>query len=254
MLRIFLILSLAVALAGVAFSFVLKDKIGALTEQRDTFRTEKEQAIADATTARSAEKKAKDAEKKAKDELETTKTDLAAATTRLTETEGQLTKTAKELEDTKVVRDTAQAENARWKAIGLKIEQVLALKGDNQRLVAQRDAFAEEKKVMGREIVRLNDELTLYKGPPREIAMPDIRGKVTAVNGDYQFVILDIGTESGLRQNGKLIITRGNDLIGKAQLVKVEPRTSVANLLPEWTRGNVQAGDMVMTSYEALAK
>ena len=254
MLRIFLILSLAVALAGVAFSFVLKDKVGALTEQRDTFKNEKEKAITEANSAKTAEKKAKDAEKKAREELETTKTELTAATTKLTETEATLTKTAKDLEETKVARDTAQAENARWRAINLKIEQVLAMKAEAQRLTAERDAFAEEKKVMAREIRRLNDDLDVYKGKSTEVAMPDIRGKITAVNGDYQFVVLDIGAENGLRQNGKLIVTRGDNLVAKVQLVKVEPRSAVANLMPEWTKGNVQAGDAVMTSYEALSK
>ncbi|MCK6501248.1 MAG: hypothetical protein L6Q38_17350, partial [Nitrospira sp.] len=63
MLRIFLILSLAVALAGVAISFVLKDKVHTLSEERTRFRDERDNAVNEATQAKAAEKKAKDAEK-----------------------------------------------------------------------------------------------------------------------------------------------------------------------------------------------
>ena len=108
MLRIFLILSLAVALAGVGFSFVLKDRVRGLSEQRDTFRSERDVAQEAERQAKAAEKKAKDAEKAAKDELATTRTDLENATTQLNETTGRLTRTATELEETKVARDTAQ--------------------------------------------------------------------------------------------------------------------------------------------------
>ena len=74
----------------------------------------------------------------------------------------------------------------------------------------------------------------------------------------HLFKRLDIeglrGLEAGLRQNGKMIITRGDNLVAKVQIVKVESRSSVANLLPDWTKGSVQSGDVVMTSYEARAK
>lgn len=254
MLRIFLILSLAVALAGVGFSFVLKDKVRALSEQRDTFRGERDNAISEATQAKAAEKKARDAEKTAKEELETAQQELTTTTSRLNETEGKLTKTATELEETKVARDIAQRELAAWKASGYTPDQILGLKAEAQRLLNERDAFAEEKKVMGREIVRLNEELDVYRGRSTEIMMPDVRGRITAVDGNYQFVTIDLGSENGLKQNGKMIITRGDNLVGKIQLVRVENRTSIANLLPGWAKGEIQAGDQVMTSYEALTR
>jgi len=254
MLRIFLVLSLAVALAGVAFSFVLKDKVHSLTEQRDTFKTERDKANNDAAQAKSAEKKAKDAEKVAKTELEAAKTELASASSKLNETESTLTKTAKELEETKVARDTAQRALARWDATGVKVEQIVALRNEGQRLISEANALKEEKKVMSREITRLTDEINVIKGPRTEIAMPDVRGKIKSVNADYQFVVLDVGSENGLKQNGKMIITRGGSMIAKVQLVRVEANSSVANLLPDWKKGDVQKDDEVMTSYEALAK
>lgn len=252
MLRIFLVLSLAVSLAGVAFSFVLKDKVTSLSEQRDTFRTERDEANNQAAQARAAEKKAKDAEKLAKTELETTQQELAAASSKLSDVEGQLTKTARELEETKVSRDTAQRSLAQWLALNVKPDQILSLKAEAQRLQGERDAFAEEKKVMGREISRLTTELDIYRGKSTEIAMPDVKGKVTRIDNNFQFVVLDKGLDDGLKQHGKMIITRGDSLIAKVQLVQVDPRSAVANLMPDWKRGEIQVGDQIMTSYEAL--
>jgi len=254
MLRIFLILSLAVSLAGVVFSFVLKDKVTTLSEALVTTRGERDTAVTEATQAKAAEKKAVAAEKAAKEELEGTKQELATKSATLSDVEGQLTRTAKELEETKVARDTAQRRLAQWDATGVKVEQILALKAEGQRLLAERDAFAEEKKVMAREITRLNDELDVYRGKTTEVQMPDVRAEITGIDTNFQFITLDKGAEHGLRQNGKMIVTRGDDLVAKVQLVRVEPRSAVANLLNEWTKGEVKSGDKVMTSYEALSK
>lgn len=254
MLRIFLVLSLAVSLAGVGFSFVLKDKVRSLSDQRDTFKGERDKANTEASQAKSAANKAKEAEKLAKTELETTKQELAGTSSKLNDAEAQLTKTAKELEETKVSRDTASRQLAQWTALNVKPDQILALKAEAQRLLAERDTFAEEKKVMGREISRLNTELDLYRGKNTEVSMADVKGKVTMVDGGFQFIVLDKGLDDGLKQNGKMIITRGDNLVAKVQLVRVEPRSAVANLLPDWKKGEVQAGDQIMTSYEALSR
>lgn len=254
MLRIFLILSLAVSLAGVVFSFVLKDKVTTLSETLVTTRGERDTAINDANQARAAEKKAVAAQKAAVEELETTKQDLAVKTATLNDTEARLTKTAKDLEETTAARDIAQRRLAQWDATGVKVDQIVALKAEGQRLLAERDAFAEEKKVMAREITRLNDELDVYRGKTTEVQMPDVSAQITGIDGKFQFVTLNKGSEDGLRQNGKMIVTRGETLVAKVQLVRVEPRSSVANLLADWTKGEVQQGDKVMTSYEALSK
>ncbi len=254
MLRIFLILSLAVSLAGVVFSFVLKDKVNLLSETLLTTRGERDTAITEATTAKASEKKAVAAEKAAKEELEGTKQELAVKTATLNDVEGQLAKTAKDLQETITARDTAQRRLAQWDATGVKVEQIVALKAEGQRLIGERDAFAAENKVMAREIVRLNDELDVYRGRTTEVQMPDVHANITAVDGKFQFVTLDKGSEDGLRQNGKMIVTRGENLVAKVQLVRVESRSAVANLLSDWVKGDVQAGDKVMTSYEALTK
>ncbi len=254
MLRIFLILSLAVALAGVGFSFVLRDKVVALSEQRDTYAMERDQAISESNRAQQAEREARAAEAAAQELLESTQIELTNANTRLGELENELTARSQELEETRVARDTAQRELARWEALNIRPNEIAALQAEARRLQQERDAFAEEKRVMGREIARLTEELQLYRGEITEVQMPDVRGQITGVNADYQFVTLDRGSEDGLKPSGKMIVTRGGELIAKVQLVRVDPRTAVANLLPGWDPSAIRAGDQVLTSYEALPR
>lgn len=254
MVRIFLILSLAVALAGVGFSFVLKDKVTGLAADRDKFRQENETNKSEAQKAKAGEKKAKEAEKAAKDELEGAKGELAATTAKLSDVESKLVATAKDLDENKVARETAQRKLARWEALSIQPDQIAALKTNAQMLLGERNALAEEKKVMGRQIARLSEELNTLRGPAREVEMPDVRGLVTSVNENYRFVVLNVGSEDGLKKNGKMIVTRGDSLLGKLQLVRVEARTSVANLISDTEKGSVKEGDHVMTSYEALPK
>jgi hypothetical protein len=253
MLRIFLILSLAVALAGLGFSFFLRDKVQSLTEQRDLFGQERDAARAEEARAREAEQTAVAAEKATRDQLEVTQQELTATTARLNETEGQLARRSQELQDTIVERDTAQRRLARWDALGIEPDEIAALQALAARLREERDAFAEEKKVMGREIARLNEELNLYRIGITEVQMADVRGRVTGIESNFGFVTLDVGTDDGLKRHGKMIVTRDGNLVAKVQLVRVDPSSSVANLLPEWGTGQVQVGDQVMTSYEALA-
>ncbi len=254
MLRIFLILSLAVSLAGVVFSFVLKDKVTTLSNTLFATREERDAAMADASQARAAEKKAVTAEKVAREELDITNQELATKTAVLNEVEGQLARTAQTLQETIVARDLAQRELAQWRATGVEVDQIMALKAEGQRVVAERDAFREENKVMNREIVRLNGELDVYRGKTTEVQMPDVHAQITGIDGNFQFITLNKGSDDGLLRNGKMIITRGENLVAKVQLVRVESNSSIANFLPEWGKSDVQAGDKVMTSYEALTK
>jgi chromosome segregation ATPase len=254
MLRIFLILSLAVALAGLGFSFVLKTKVEALSAPRDEFGTQRDNAIASESRARDAERRAREAEKAAKDELELTQQELTTATARLAQTEQRLAQTSQELEETRIARDTAQRRLARWEALEIEPDAIAALKAEAARLTAARDALEEEKKVMSREIVRLNDELDIYRGRSAEVQMADLRGRVTGVNENFDFVTINIGADDGAKRNGKMIITRGDELVAKVQLVRVDANQSVGNLLPGWKSASVQPGDIAMTSYEALPR
>jgi myosin heavy subunit len=71
-------------------------------------------------------------------------------------------------------------------------------------------------------------------------------GRVLAVNRNWNFVVLDIGTDVSLGEGIDLTVYRGKDLVGKLRTVSVEKDTSIADVIPEWTEGEIQIGDQVL--------
>jgi hypothetical protein len=75
--------------------------------------------------------------------------------------------------------------------------------------------------------------------------MPGVSGKVTFVDHAWNFVILDVGLNSGVVPNGELIVYRGKNFLGKVRVTKVDPSDAVAEILPD-IKGDIQIGDAVL--------
>jgi hypothetical protein len=75
--------------------------------------------------------------------------------------------------------------------------------------------------------------------------MPGVSGKVTFVDRAWNFVILDVGVDSGVVPNGELIVYRGRQFLGKVRVTKVDPNDAVAEILPD-VKGDIQIGDAVL--------
>jgi len=97
-----------------------------------------------------------------------------------------------------------------------------------------------ESKVAGQERT-----INSYRGP---IVQQGLTGKVLAYNPGWNFVVLNIGDKSGLRNGVQLIVTRGGAMIGKVRVTTVEPSTAIADVLPgTLAKGqSVQPGDSVV--------
>jgi hypothetical protein len=254
LLRVLLIVALVAGLAGVGVTYMLHDKVGQLSGQRDQYKTDMETAQAEAARERQTAKKATEEAKAAQEKLATTEEQLADATRAAAAAEQNAGRLSAELEKTTGERNTAQRELAAWKATGLTPDRIEAVRQSAERFKAERDAFGEEKKVMGREIARLTEDLKVFRGELTEVPMPDVKGSVLAGSEQFGFVVIDRGADAGLKENGKIIIARNNELIAKARIVRLEPGRAIANFLPEWQTASVNTGDQFMTSYEALVR
>ncbi|HMO65102.1 MAG TPA: hypothetical protein PKE47_07760 [Verrucomicrobiota bacterium] len=254
LLRVLLVVALVAGVAGIGVSYKLHEEIGLLSGQRDQYRSEKETAQAERAAAERVAKKATDDAKEAQEKLAVTEEQLAGVTRSFTIAEQNAARLSSELERTTADRNTAQRELAAWKATGLTPDRVEVVRRSAEQFRAERDAFAEEKKVMGREIARLTEDLKVFRGELTEVPMPDVRGSVLAGSEVYGFVVIDRGADAGLKENGKIIISRNNELIAKARIVRLEPGRAIANFLPEWQAAEVNTGDQFLTSYEALIR
>ena len=111
----------------------------------------------------------------------------------------------------------------------------------------QRDNFKAENEILLSQIEKTGVELSRYTGTSVKVTLPqNLHGTVTAVDAQFDFVVLDIGESQGAREHGELLVSRDEKLIGKLRILDVKKDHSIANILPDWKQGEIQAGDLVI--------
>lgn len=115
-------------------------------------------------------------------------------------------------------------------------EQVKVLTAEKKII---EDSFAQMKK----DLERLQ-ELDRLRGESK--APLELSGKVLAINKAWNFVVLDVGKDDKLVEGVDLTVYRGETLIGKIRTVSVENNTAIADILPDWTKTEIQVGDKVL--------
>lgn len=111
-------------------------------------------------------------------------------------------------------------------------------------------ALNGEKKILEEEVSKAKSDLltvqALIEKVPEGQLPPGVSGRIAKVNRDWNFVVLDIGYNSGVVPNGELVVYRGNQMIGRIKVTSASPDTSVANILPEWQQSVMRPGDKVL--------
>jgi len=254
LMRISLIVAILAALgAGTLNILQVRGKINTLISQRDDYHTNLTQTQSTLATTQK--------------ELASTKTDLAqtqqqladakSARKKAEDTAAAQTKIAADLSDklAKVTqdRDAAQADLAAYKATGKSPDEILKLvaliKQDSDTIAAIND----EKAVLTRSVARLTSELNRFIGNGENIIkLPaDLKGKVVVVDPKWDFVVLDIGDEQGVLENGELLVSRDGKLVAKVIVRTVEKGRCIANIMPGWKLGEVFEGDLVSPAHPA---
>jgi cell shape-determining protein MreC len=249
LLRISLVVAIIAGLATLYFSHVkVADRITNLTSERDTAQTAQR-------TAEDAQRKAEKERRQAREDLDKSNKQLAekdaalqATNDKLAEQEKRANSLGEELTKMTGERNEAQTDLAAWKALGVTVAEIKASKQEIARLNQERDAFADENKILMRSNNELKVKLSRYVDLIEiEPTMPTgLTGKIVAVDPKYDFVVLNVGGNQGVVENGKLLVNRGGKLVGKVRVTKVEPNRSIANVLPDWKQSDLTEGDQVV--------
>ena len=244
LIRISLILAIIAALAAGTLNILLvKDKITTLISQRDDERGKKQQALSDLSKAKTDLTKTQDTLKQTTQDLADAKSERDKAVVTAT----AQTKRADELSD-----KLAKTTQAAYVATSMTAEQVgklsRALK-DSQEAVA---AITEENVVLQRAKTRVEARLAKYEGPDPTIRLrADLRGKILVVDPKWDFVVLNIGQDQGVLENGELLVSREGKLVAKIVVRSVEKNRCIANVVPGWKLGEVIEGDEVSPAHPA---
>jgi len=249
MYRVALIFAVLAAAGSLALSFtVTKPKITELTDANNLLT---ENLNASEAAKGEAEKKAKAATaaaEKSASELVTTKKELEETTAEADQQRKRADKYFADLNKATIDKNSAQEQLARWSALRIQPDQVIALQQDLKVTKETAAALADQEKILNRNIANLKSKLSRYEDENVLVEMPGLKGKVVEVDPKWDFVILDVGSTQGAKAGGLMLVRRGDKLVGKVRIVSVENSRSVANVISDWKQGNVAvaAGDAVL--------
>lgn len=253
LIRISLMVAIVAALAvGTLNIFQVRDKINTLITQRNDYHTERDQAR---TQLASTQQELA----KTQDDLTQTQLDLTNTMTQLTKAEAdakeqakrandlsdKLAKTAQELDDT-------QNQLAAYRATGFTADQVGSLSKSLKSTEAELEAVKEENGVLNLTINNLKNQLAELIGTNYVVTLrADLKGTIIAVDPKWDFVVLNIGGEQGVLDNGEMLVSRNGRLVAKVIVRSVMKDRSIANIMPGWQFGQVFEGDVVTPAHPA---
>jgi cell shape-determining protein MreC len=114
------------------------------------------------------------------------------------------------------------------------------------------DAINEEKLLMGRTIERLQNQIAEIMGTNFVVKLPaDLKGKILVVDPKWDFVVLNIGDEQGVKEDGELLVSRDGRLVAKVIVRSIQKDRCIANIVPGWKLGPVVEGDEVSPAHPA---
>ena len=261
MVKILLSIALAALLATAALAFLAKGKAEKL--QGILVTTNQDLATTKTTLGRT------------KEELKIRTEELTAANATIDERDkeianikGQmdalntkLTEAATAMEAKTVAMDTLQKDFDAYKVLKEKgalpgeigeSPIVTALRADLTKAQAEGaeskalvDTLNANKKALEDKMVVL-EQYKIRK--EKEIMRIGVGGRILAVNGGWNFVVISIGDKQGAVMNATMLVVRDDVPIGKVRITSVEPTSSIADILPgSLARGvTIQPGDRVI--------
>lgn len=253
LIRISLIVAILAGLATAGISFIkVKEKIETVKIQRDGEKRDKETAQTDLANT-------KNDLKKSEDDLKQTKTDLAATQQERDKAVAEAATQVKRANDlsndltkTKQDRDDARAELAAWAALGIPVNQVKGVIAQAKKLQEQTDAQLEEINILTRKVRNLANELAKYRDPEYRVFLPaNLRGTILVADPKWDFVVLNVGEDQGVLEDGELLVNRNGRLVAKVRVRSVQKDRCIANVMPGWKLGDVVEGDLVIPAYPA---
>ena len=251
MVRILLFVTV-LALGGgafIAFSNV-QGEMNRITADLDTAETELASTRGDLANAKKAQKEAEEKMAKAQDEAESAVARFRNAQQALVQQRqrAELHEAAAKKFEADWIQANAFSESWRQFQLANGTQDQIKEKLNAYRDVSnQRAQFLAENGILLTQIEKQGVELARYTGAPMKVSLPrTLQGKVTAVDAQFDFVVLDVGESQGAREHGELLVSRGEKLIGKLRILDVKQDHSIANILPNWKQGEIQTGDLVI--------
>jgi len=251
--KISLFLAVLAAAAVIVVNVVwVKDKLNTLVADRNTNREGWHATQAELAQTNKVLVKTQGDLKQTQQDLADTQADRDKAVANLLVQQKRADQIADKLAKTTQERDDAQNDLAAYKITGLTADQVVKLNRalkDTQDLV---QVGRQEYAVLQHDRDRIFTRLQLYEGTNTVVYLPPaLKGKIMVVDPKWDFVVLNIGDDQGVKQNGELLVSRDGKLVAKVIVRTLEKDRAIANIVPGWKLGDVIEGDEVSPAHPA---
>ncbi len=191
------------------------------------------------------------------DDLQNTRQDLETTRQDLSMTRDELARTQSDLDRARVQIDSLnqtiteknqQIAQNQTRIDGLeqeKLTQSLRIDDLNNQIAQIEDELrdAEDKIVTLEQTISMMD--LEYGGRSKPLPR-GLTGRILAVNQDWNFVVIDLGSEDGLVPNAEMLIHRDDALVGKVMISGISRKMAIAELVSGWAQAQVKEGDLVV--------
>ena len=251
LIRISLIVAIIAGLAVGTLNFVkVKKVIEDTREERNKWHTQYDDTNNKLTKTTSDLKKTTAALDQTKKDLDSTKKERDTAVAAAADLKKQadtlkenLAKSEKDLSD-------ANIQVALYQQAFPTPQLALGVAKDLKNLQDRVDIIEDEKKVLQRQLVRVQNELDVFKHPDHPIELPaSLIGKVLVTDPKWDFVVLSVGEAQGAQEHGEMLVNRDGKLVAKIKITSVQKDRCIANVLPGWKLGEVLEGDQVIPAF-----
>ncbi len=143
------------------------------------------------------------------------------------------------------IRTAQQDRDDQFAAVVTLTDELNQARGEQTRIGERNQQLIAQNATMERVLERngLRAETPVSHIPPR------LDGLVTeATNADL--IELSLGSDDGLRKGHQLEVTRGNQYLGRVEVVSTKPDVAVARILKPYQKGPIKRGDSVRTKVD----
>ena len=206
-----------------------------------------------------------DAKKKVETNLTKIKGEFDEQSNKLKKTEDDLVAKTKDAADLQTAKDgltadleksrketqTAKSENEEFSKLNKTVADISATYVKLAKTTEERDIFAQEKRILQSHVVKLDNDIINLKSRFEDVRVelpPGLTGKVLAYDPKYEFVVLDIGNNHGVKQNGEMIVSRDGKFVGKVRITSVQDNQCIANVLRKERKSDVLEGDVCLVA------
>lgn len=122
-----------------------------------------------------------------------------------------------------------------------------AAKIKNEKMMLEQKVSELEEKSVNLDKIVVSPQSSLSE-EPKEPIRDLLRGRVLVVNKEYNFIVLDLGQNDGVKKGMVFEIREGSEFLGKAEIDKVYETMSSATLLPGSNINFIKKGNLVIES------